>query len=81
MVNVLQTASDIQRDGLGVNLMDAEGNQVVEIFRCDKDNSVVINTFGNDIELAEFNRLLAYAKAKLGTFENGTTIHWESLGD
>lgn len=37
--------SDIARDGLGVELWDNEHNLVAEVFRCDANNTVLLNTF------------------------------------
>jgi hypothetical protein len=68
-----QIASDIVRDGLGVELLSA-GNVVAEVFRSDKDNSLVIATFGNDIPLVEVERLVLRARRDLGPFEDGTAL-------
>ena len=69
-----QVASDVQRDGLGVELLDSRGNVVAEVFRCDANNSVFVNSFDNAIPLTVFEWLLQYARAQLGTFEDGTPL-------
>jgi len=38
-----QVASDIVRDGLGVELTDSRGNVLAEVFRCDADNSLKVS--------------------------------------
>lgn len=66
-------ASDIVRDGLGVELT-AEGETVAEIFRGDADHSLIINTFKNEVPLVAIEELIAAARAKLGEFEDGTPL-------
>ena len=76
----IQIASDIIRDGLGVELVKKDSNSyetVAEIFRCDKDNSIIINTFNNDIDLQSFLMLMKSAKERLHTFEDGTKVTWD----
>src|SRR4051794_1065006 len=41
----IQLASDIVRDGLGVELLDSDDRVVAEVFRCDADNTVIVRTF------------------------------------
>lgn len=68
-----QVASDVIRDGLGVELL-ADGEVVAEVFRCDADHSLVLNTFGNDIPLVEIERLISRARNRLNAFEDGTPL-------
>jgi hypothetical protein len=68
-----QVASDVIRDGLGVELL-ANGQVVAEIFRCDADHSLVLNTFGNDIPLVELERLISRARGRLDVFEDGSPL-------
>ena len=71
-----QTASDVVRDGLGCELVDKNGRVLAEVFRCDKDFTVTLSTFGNDIKLAAIKDLLAEAQRRLGDFEDGTKVNW-----
>ena len=66
-------ASDIHRDGLGVELL-ADGNVVAEIFRCDADNTLIVTTFGHDIPLVAFEEFILHARERLGQFEDGTQL-------
>lgn len=68
-----QVASDVVRDGLGVELL-AAGEVVAEVFRCDADHSLVLNTFGNDVPLVEIERLISLARNRLEVFEDGTPL-------
>ena len=43
-----QVASDVVRDGLGLELLDPTGNVVAEVFRADADKTLHINTFSYD---------------------------------
>jgi hypothetical protein len=68
-----QLASDVVRDGLGLELLS--GDQVVaEVFRCDADHSLIITTFGNDVPLIAIEELIAEARLRLGEFEDGTPL-------
>ena len=46
-----QVASDVIREGLGAELIDASGNVVAEVFRCDADHNVIVSTLGDDIPI------------------------------
>ena len=68
-----QVASDVIRDGLGIELLS--GDQVVaEVFRCDADRSLVITTFGNDLPLIAVEQLIAVARERLRVFEDGAPL-------
>jgi len=69
----MQVASEVIRDGLGVELL-ADGEVVAEVFRCDANHSLVLNTFGNDIPLVEIERLISRARNRLDAFEDGTPL-------
>lgn len=69
-----QIASDIVRDGLGLELLNANGDVVAEVFRCDKNHSVIVSTFGNDVPASEVELLIAKAKTDLDPFEDGTPL-------
>lgn len=68
-----QVASDITRDGLGVELVDSEGNIVAEIFRSDRDKTLELSTSGS-LPLVEIERLIAKARARLEPFEDGAPL-------
>jgi len=69
-----QVASNVVRDGLGVELIDASGNVIAEVFRCDRDHTVIVSTFGNDIPVQAMERLLQRARSELDPFEDGTPL-------
>jgi hypothetical protein len=70
----MQVASDLIRDGLGVELVDGAGNVVAEVFRCDRDHTVIVSTFGNDIPIQAVERLLKRARSELDPFADGTPL-------
>src|SRR5262245_31945187 len=63
-----QVAGDVQRDGVGVELLSETGAAVAEVFRSDRDHAVVLNTYGNDIPLEAVEVLLARARVALEPF-------------
>lgn len=68
-----QIASDVIRDGLGVELL-AGDRVVAEVFRCDANHSFSITTFGNDLPLVAVEQLIARARRDLGPFEDGALL-------
>ena len=69
-----QVASDVNRDGIGIELLSESGQVVAEVFRSDTDRTVVVNTFSYDVPLAAFEQLLARARDRLEPFEDGTSL-------
>lgn len=69
-----QVASDILRDGLGVELMQGDGTVIAEVFRCDTDHTVSVTTFVRGVPLAAMQLLIERAKAELEPFEDGTPL-------
>jgi len=69
-----QVASDAGRDGLGVELLNETGDVVAEIFRSDRDHTVLMSTFSYDIPLEAIELLIARAKEKLEPFEDGLSL-------
>lgn len=68
-----QFASDIVRDGLGVELLGPDDRIVAEVFRCDADHTLTVRTFeGVPIQIIE--ELLAFSRAELERFEDGTPL-------
>jgi hypothetical protein len=67
-----QVFSDVnERDGMGVELQDDAGDTIAEIFSDDTTRKVTISTLGNDVELADIERLIVVARERLGSFEGG----------
>ena len=69
-----QLASDVHRDGMGLELLDPSGDVVAEIFRCDVDKTVIVTTFNNDIPLDIFERYYRQAWMRLDPFEDGSSF-------
>jgi hypothetical protein len=69
-----QVASDIVRDGLGVELIDDHRNVVAEVFRCDAKNSLTISLFAEELPFSEVEKLVQMARSELGQFEDGTPL-------
>jgi hypothetical protein len=69
-----QVASDVIRDGLGVELTDAAGNVLAEVFRCDADNSLKVSLFNEELPFPLVEKLIFMARAELGTFEDGSPL-------
>jgi hypothetical protein len=67
----MQTASNIQRDGLGAELLDDQGNIIAEVFRCDRDKSLSFWA-SETIPLIQIEKPIQHARQKLGKFEDGT---------
>jgi hypothetical protein len=70
----LQVASDALRDGLAVELLDGAGEVVAEVFRCDRDHTVLVSTFSNDVSLEAIEHLLAVARTTLDPFKDGRPL-------
>jgi hypothetical protein len=69
-----QMASDIVRDGLGIELLDEYRNVVAEVFRCDANNSLTISLFSEEMPFTEVEKLLQMARRELEQFEDGTPL-------
>ena len=69
-----QIASDVIRDGLGMELLDEENNVLAEVFRCDADNSLTISLFRDELPLCAIEALIALARARLEPFEDGSPL-------
>lgn len=70
----LQLASDIQRDGMGCELLDHSGRFVAEVFRCDADKMLTLTGDIRDLPLGVVDWFLAEARRLLDPFEDGTPI-------
>jgi hypothetical protein len=69
-----QFASDVIRDGLGLELLDDSGNVVAEVFRCDANHTVTIRVFTANVPADVIEELIARARSGLGPFEDGTPL-------
>jgi hypothetical protein len=70
----IQIASDIHRDGLGVELLDSNGAIVAEVFRCDRDKTVEVTCWSNDVTEEILAWLLPYSVQHLSSFEDGCPL-------
>ena len=69
-----QIASDVVRDGLGVELIDGQQQVVAEIFRCDADHTVFLSLFVRQVPLHTIEMLVSRARESLEPFEDGTPL-------
>lgn len=69
-----QVASDVVRDGLGVELTDDDRNVVAEVFRCDANNTLTISLFSEELPFMEVEKLVRVARRELIQFEDGTPL-------
>ena len=58
-------ASDLDRDGMGLEVEDSQGNVLFEIFHNDEDGSLKLNTLQNSIDLGMVSEAIAIAKIRL----------------
>ncbi len=54
--------------------MNENRDVVAEIFRSDRDQTLIVNTFSYGIPLAAIEHLIAQAKERLEPFEDGTSL-------
>ena len=69
-----QVASDVIRDGLGVELLDGQRQVVAEVFRCDADHTVMVSLFVEQVPLHALEMLVSRAKERLDPFEDGVPL-------
>ena len=69
-----QVASDVIRDGLGIELLDESEVVVAEVFRADREQTVLVNTFSYHIPLEALEMLVLRAREVLEPFENGMAL-------
>ena len=74
-----QVASDVDRDGLGVELLNEHLEVVAEVFRSDRNRTLVLNTFSYDVPLEAIELLVARAKDRLEPFEDGSPLSSANL--
>lgn len=69
-----QVASDVIRDGVGVELIAPDGTVVAEVFRCDADNSLTATLYVEAVPFVHIEKLVGMARKNLGEFEDGTEL-------
>ena len=78
-----QLASDVIRDGMGLELLDANGEVVAEVFRSDAEHSVQLRTFKAGLDDNAVRELAVAAIERLGPFEDGSPLesatHYDAL--
>ncbi len=70
----ISVASDVIRNGLGLELESETGEILAEVFRCDENHTVVVDTFGNSIPSETLSWLLENARVELEPFEDGVPL-------
>lgn len=71
-----QVASDVIRDGLGVELIDGADLVVAAVFRCDADHTVSFSQFVESVPLHAIEMLIARARDRLDPFEDGKPLSY-----
>ncbi len=69
-----QVASDVVRDGLGVELLSEAGVVLAEVFRWDAKRTVTFSAFAEDLPLEGVRILIDRALDRLDPFEDGTPL-------
>lgn len=69
-----QLASDVIRDGLALELLDANGVAVAEVFRSDANHSVQFEAFQGDLPVSAIQELAVAAIRRLDPFEDGRPL-------
>jgi hypothetical protein len=70
----MQLASDVIRDGLGLELLGEPHRVAAEVFRCDANHIVTVRLFEDDIPDDVLEELVARARERLDPFEDGTPL-------
>ena len=69
-----QIITSLGHNAMALELKDQHGNVVADINKRDSDNRIVLNTFGNDLEIQLIQEFLALALRVMGPFEDGTPL-------
>ena len=67
-----QIASDVIRDGLGLELVDHICKVAAEVFRCDADHSLTVSMCIDELPFSLIEQLVLTAHTELSAFEEGT---------
>jgi hypothetical protein len=70
----MQVASDVLRDGLGLELVGFPYRVAAEVFRCDADHTVTLRTFEDGLPDDVLQTLVVRARECLGPFEDGMPL-------
>jgi hypothetical protein len=70
----MQLASDVVRNGLGLELLVEPHRVVAEVFRCDADHTVTIRLYEDGIPDEVLQKLVQRARERLNPFEDGTPL-------
>ena len=76
-----QIVTDIERDGLICELLNPTEYLVDEVFRSDRDKTVVVKTCDGSIPLCVFQGFLRAAVKNLDPFEDGTSFQSAGVVD
>jgi hypothetical protein len=69
-----QLASDVIRDGLGLELLNESGEVLAEVFRSDRERATRIKVFAPGLPVAVVEELVALARKRLGTYQDGSAV-------
>ncbi len=70
----MQLASDVVRNGLGLELLGEPHRVAAEVFRCDADHTVTVRLFEDGIPDDVLYELVERARERLDPFEDGTSL-------
>jgi len=70
----MQLASNVIEDGLGLELIDAFGEVVADVFRSDRNRSVELKVWSTSVPDEEVVALAQAALERLDPFEDGTPL-------
>ena len=70
----IQIASDVIRDGLGLELINTTNQVCAEAFRCDADNTLKISLFAEDLPFVQVENLVLIARKEFPRYEDGTPL-------
>ena len=70
----IQIASDVMRDGLGLELINATNQVCAEVFRCDSDNTLTISLFAEDLPFVQVENSVLIARKELVRYEYCTPL-------
>ena len=70
----MQLASDVIRDGLGLELLGDPYRVAAEVFRCDADHTVTVRVFEDGVPDDVLEELVQCARERMQRFEDGTPL-------
>ena len=74
-----QIASDVIRDGLGLELLNKSDDVVAEVFRCDADHTVTVRVFEATVPEEKIRELVQESRKRLSPFEDGSPLPVEFI--